>query len=372
MQLTLCWPGVHKALASQPVRPLHLPPAQVSPPVQPLASSQATALFFCVQPDNGLQSSSVQGLPSSQTLAIPPLHLPPAHLSFSVHKLPSLHPAALLLNRHELIGSQVSVVQTLLSSQSLALPGVHAEFLQTSLKVQALPSLHSLLLAAWTQPLSLSQLSSVQLLPSAQLGATPPAHCPSLHASTTVHASPSLHAASLFCATQPLSASQLSSVQALPSLQILALLPTHLPVAQMSLSVQMLLSSQTSLLLIAMQPLTASHKSLVQGLPSSQVMALETHWLLTHRSVVQALPSLHWLLSLQTAMLGRQTLRLSPLGIATTVHLKPSWHLSTHIVAQTFPAGRSKHRPLSQSLLLLHAQFDAPGHNPPQFGIALL
>ena len=74
----------------------HLPAAQVSPLVQALPSSQPAVLALCRQPLAGSQLSSVQGLPSLQLCGLPPTQLPFAHMSATVHTLPSSQGAVLL------------------------------------------------------------------------------------------------------------------------------------------------------------------------------------------------------------------------------------------------------------------------------------
>lgn len=52
---------------------LHVPPPQVSPPLQSTPSSQLPEFGVCMQPES-VQRSSVQALPSSQPVAV---QLPP-------------------------------------------------------------------------------------------------------------------------------------------------------------------------------------------------------------------------------------------------------------------------------------------------------
>ncbi len=90
------------------------------------------------------------------------------------------------------------------------------------------------------QPLALSQLLSVQGLPSSQPGPAPPVHLAPLHPSPAVQASPSSQALVLLMWVQPWTTWQPSLVQALSSSQDLATPGTQLPVLQMSPSVQTL------------------------------------------------------------------------------------------------------------------------------------
>src|SRR5947199_4267911 len=106
-------------------------------------------------------------------------------------------------------------------------PPVQAPPLQVSLVVQALPSLQGSVLLPWRQPVVGSQLSSVQRLLSLQLSAGPPAQLPSLQVSLVVQALPSVQGAVLFVCTQPVDGLQVSSVQTLPSSQLGGAPPTQ-------------------------------------------------------------------------------------------------------------------------------------------------
>jgi hypothetical protein len=68
----------------------------------------------------------------------------------------------------------------------------------TSGAVQVLPSLHGAVLFVLMQPTAGLQVSSVQPLPSLQLGGAPPTHVPPAQVSLVVHAFPSLQGAVLF------------------------------------------------------------------------------------------------------------------------------------------------------------------------------
>jgi hypothetical protein len=158
--------------------------------VQALPSLQGAVLFVYTQPEVGLQVSSVQALWSSQPIVVPP-QAPPEHTSLEVHALPSLQGTLLF-----------TWVQP---------PPEH-----TSL-VQPLPSsVQGALLFVCTQPEAGSQASSVQALPSSQLGAAPPTQFPPEHVSFVVQALPSLHGAVLFGCVQP-PPEHTSLVQPLPS-----------------------------------------------------------------------------------------------------------------------------------------------------------
>src|SRR5439155_1449397 len=135
---------------------------------------------------------------------------------------------------------------------------------------QLFPSEQGAALLVWTQPVAELQVSSVHTFPSSQLSAGPPAHTPPLHASFVVHALPSSQGAVLFVWTQPVAGLQLSSVQALPSSQLGARPPTHTPPPHASLMVQAFPSSHGAVLFVWTHPVVGLQLSSVQGLPSLQ------------------------------------------------------------------------------------------------------
>jgi hypothetical protein len=139
------------------------------------------------------QLSVVQGLLSSQDLALPAWQAPYKQTSPVVQALPSSQLALLLvLVQLPVVVSQPSVVQGLLSLQTLALPGWQLPPKQLSLVVQALPSLQlTALLVVRQLPVAWSQLSVVQRLPSSQVVAGPPLQLPLWQTSPLVHALPS-------------------------------------------------------------------------------------------------------------------------------------------------------------------------------------
>src|SRR6266849_3536473 len=231
-------PSLHGAgllllqLAAGP--PTHAPAAQVSLVVQAFPSLHGAVLLVCTQPVAGTQLSSVQTLPSSQLGAGPPTQVPPLHASLVVQAFPSLHGLVLLVCTQPVCVLQVSGVQTLPSSQLDAGPPTHVPLAQVSLVVQAFPSLHGLVLLICVHPLAGLQASFVQTFPSSQLGAGPPTQVPPLQVSLVVQAFPSLQGLVLLVCTQPVAGLQLSSVQTLPSSQLGAGPPTHAPPAQVS------------------------------------------------------------------------------------------------------------------------------------------
>jgi hypothetical protein len=138
-------------------------------------------------PLDALQTSKVQGLPSSQPL-IWPLQLPAKHTSPVVHALPSLHSLPRIgALRQPFSATQTSLVQGFLSSHVTATP-LHQLPAQLSWAVQASPSSQgSPTLALFLHPPDV-QTSSVHGLPSEQLRSSwqgqitaPPKHSPLAH-----------------------------------------------------------------------------------------------------------------------------------------------------------------------------------------------
>ena len=138
----------------------------VSPIVHALPSSHGRPVLVCWQVPVASQLSVVQLLASSQFLTVL-LQVPVVQAS-TVHALPSLQFLA-MWPHVALIGSQTSSVQALLSSQFLPVP-LHAPLVHASLAVQASLSLQlvPLVTAVKVQPLTGSQASVVQALPSSQ------------------------------------------------------------------------------------------------------------------------------------------------------------------------------------------------------------
>jgi peptidoglycan hydrolase-like protein with peptidoglycan-binding domain len=99
---------------------------------------------------------------------------------------------------HPVAGLQLSIVQTLPSSQFGGGPPLQFPPPQTSPVVQAFPSLHGLVLLVWTQPVAGLQESSVQGLLSLQSGAGPPLQVPPPQTSPVVQAFPSSQGLVLF------------------------------------------------------------------------------------------------------------------------------------------------------------------------------
>jgi hypothetical protein len=136
--------------------PLHDPPWHVSVAVHELLSLHEVPSAFGVRPQLpllGLQLPSLQALPA-QLLAVPARHTPPEHASFCVQGSPSSQGKALFWFRQPRVASQLSVVQGLPSSQLGALPPLHPPALQVSPTVHALLSSHAWpwLIGVATQP----------------------------------------------------------------------------------------------------------------------------------------------------------------------------------------------------------------------------
>src|SRR6266849_2885098 len=352
-------PSLHGAgllllqLAAGP--PTHAPAAQVSLVVQAFPSLQGPVLLVCTQPVAGTQLSSVQTLPSSQLGAGPPTQVPPLHASLVVQAFPSLHGLVLLVCTQPVSGLQASVVQTLPSSQLGAGPPTQVPPLQVSLVVQAFPSLQGLVLLVCTQPVAGLQLSSVQTLPSSQLGAGPPTHAPPAQVSLVVQAFPSLQGLVLLTCVHPLAGLQPSVVQTFPSSQLGAGPPTHAPAAQVSLVVQAFPSLQGAVLLMCTQPVAGLHESSVLSFLSLQLGAgPPTHVPPAQVSfVVQAFPSsqeavllvcVHPLAGSHASSV--QTLLSLQLGAGPPTHVPPE-HVS--LVVQAFPS-------LQEAVLLVCTQ----------------
>ena len=123
---------------------------------------------------------------SSQEVAAPGRHAPFRHASPLVQPLPSLQGATLCVNKQPFLLSHLSSVHGLPSLHASAAPGTHAPSLHASWLVHTSPSLHGAVLFALVQPVMGSQLSVVHGLPSSQLLGTSAVHRPSAHVSCLV------------------------------------------------------------------------------------------------------------------------------------------------------------------------------------------
>ena len=90
--------------------------------MQALLSSQAAVLFVKTQPVAGLQVSVVHTLLSLHVMAPPEWQVPPPQVSPVVHAFPSSQAFVLLMKAQPDAGLHVSVVQALLSLQTIAAP----------------------------------------------------------------------------------------------------------------------------------------------------------------------------------------------------------------------------------------------------------
>ncbi len=171
--------------------PTQAPAEQRSVVVQASPSAQASVLFVCTQPSESSQLSVVHTLSSSQSGATPPAHDLLLHVSAVVQALASSQGRVLAALTQPCVGSQLSVVHRLLSSQSGATPPWQTPLEQVSLSVHALPSSHATVLFVWAHPDVGSQLSVVHTSLSLQLSAGPPVQMLSRQASAVVQASES-------------------------------------------------------------------------------------------------------------------------------------------------------------------------------------
>src|SRR5439155_1620026 len=243
----------------------------------------------------GLHESSVQTLLSLQFSGGPPRHAPPAHVSAVVHASPSSHGEVLFVWTHPVAGLHESSVQTLPSLQFGGAPPRQVPPAHVSAVVHASPSSHGVVLSVCTRPVAGLHASSVQTLPSLQLGGGPPRHAPPAHVSAVVHAFPSSQGEVLFVWTQPVAGLHGSSVRTLWSLRFGGAPPRHAPLAQVSAVVHAFPSSQGEVLFVWTHPVAGLHESSVQTLPSLQFGGAPPRQVPpTHVSaVVQSFPSSH-------------------------------------------------------------------------------
>src|SRR5437870_2438104 len=216
---------------------VQIPDRHVSAPLHTLPSLHEVPLAsaVCRHPLTGSQVSVVHGLLSLQLSPVPARQMPAWQVSAPLHTLPSLHevPFASAACWHPASGSQVSALHGLLSLQSRAVPATHTPAWQVSTPLHASPSLHDVPFgsAVCRHPATGSQVSVVQGLLSLQLRPPPPVHTPAWHVSAPLHASPSPHDVPFGGAVcrQPASGSQASVVQGLLSLQLRAAPAVQIP-----------------------------------------------------------------------------------------------------------------------------------------------
>ena len=252
------------------VEPIHSPAAQASSVVQALSSSHSPDFGTSTHPIPLSQLASLHWESPSQVTGKPPRQAPPTQISPSVQGSPSLHAPLLGVNVQPVVLSHSSSVQGLSSSQTRSSPGVHAPPVQRSPSVQRLPSSHGCSAGTETHPVSDAQVSVVQGFPSLQSTSSPPRQRPPEHRSLLVQASPSSQRPWRGTFWGPRTGSQLSVVQGFPS-STTTREPTQFPLWHESDSVHASPSLQLPGEGIAPQsPVSLLHTSKVQGLPSSQ------------------------------------------------------------------------------------------------------
>jgi hypothetical protein len=284
--------------------PAQLPALHLSPVVQRSPSLHDTLVGEWTHPEDGLQLSSVQMLPSSQLRGVLWQLCEPVQCSFSVQRSVSTQSVSLLQQPpmdecwQPVDGAQESAVQGLWSSQSGAVPGRQTPELQRSRPLQRLPSpqLVPSSSGVFTHPTVETQLSCVQGLLSPQFRGSL-VQLPATQRSFTVQASPSTQSLSetqqpaTAACVHPLPESQASTVHGLPSSQSGAVPWVQVPDWQVSRPLQGSRSPQVCPLGtgVKVHPVAASQPSVVHGLPSSHVSGSLTHPWDTQRSLtVQA------------------------------------------------------------------------------------
>jgi hypothetical protein len=211
--------------------------------------------------------------------------------------------------------------------------------------------------ASFTQPVAGSHESTVHAFPSSQATGEPGWQEPSEQVSPVVQALLSEQEFELSAVnTHPLTGSHVSSVQALPSAQAMGV-PMHAPFAQASV-VHALLSEQEFVSSgVNTHPLAGSHVSSVQTLLSSQLGAGPP----AQSPATQASAVVH-------ALLSEQEFELS----AVNTHPPAGSHVSS---VQAFPSSQAigvfTHAPFAQASVvhaLLSEQSGAgpPTHIPPE------
>lgn len=227
------------------------PPAQPSPTVQALLSSQVPSLATNEHPVAPKQASTVHGLPSTHVRAAPGTQMPCWQVSLTVQLSPSLHVPAHGVKLQPLAAVHPSSVQGKPSLHVLGLPPLHEPLAQVSPSVQALASSQLPEMATCEHPLPALQVSVEHGLPSSQLIAEPLLHVPEAQRSPLVHTLPSLQALPVCAAcAQPLVGLQVSRVQANPSSQSCAPPPVHWPLLQTSATVHASPSSHAATVIL--------------------------------------------------------------------------------------------------------------------------
>jgi hypothetical protein len=177
---------------------VHVPWLQTSLAVHESPSSHGAVLKGCVHSAvAGLHRSVVQTLSSSQLIAAPGWHVPPPHVSPTVHALPSSQAAVLEGCWQPSVALQTSSVHPLSSLQSRGAPGIQDPPKQLSESVQTFPSLQALplgLTGLEQTPVPVLQTpGSWHVSLAVQTTGLAPLQVPDWQVSVCVHALPSLH-----------------------------------------------------------------------------------------------------------------------------------------------------------------------------------
>ena len=262
----------------------HSPLWQVSLPLQMLPSLHEVPLMSgtFAQPVAGSQVSVVQGLESLQTGGAPSVHTPLWQVSLPLQRSPSGQSVPFNTGgfSQPKTGSQESLVHTLASSQSSGVPSTQTAVWHSSTPLQTLPSPQAVPSGRiGFEHTPAEQTSTVQRLPSTQSAATWQGRQPGMKVWL-----------------QPVTGSQVSTLQPLSSSQLIAVPAVQTPLRQLSLPLHTLPSRQpvpfsTGVLL---HPNMALQTSVVHTLLSSQlsgVPALHTPlWQVSLPSQTSPLP----------------------------------------------------------------------------------
>ena len=323
---------------------VHTPVWQVSLPLQTLPSLHDVpfATGVVVQPKIASQPSAVQTLLSLQLRAVPAVQVPFWHVSVPLQTLASAHvvPFSTGALAHPKVGSQLSVVQRLPSSQLSAVPAAQRPAWQVSLPLQMVPSAQEVPLGrgAFEHPRTGPQVSMVHTLPSSHERAVPGVQTPLWHVSVPLQTSASTHGVPFTSGVceHPLIGLQVSVVQVLLSLQLSAGPVAQTPLWQVSAPLHTLPSAHGVPLRsgVLEQPVTALQVSVVHTLPSLQLSATPG----AQRPLWQVSTPLHAFPSLQDDPFTRAVLEQPVAGLqVSAVQMLLSLQLS---------GGPGRHRPL--------------------------
>jgi hypothetical protein len=262
-----------------------VPAWQVSAPLHTVLSGQAvplaTATFW--HPVVGLQLSVVHTLLSLQLSGVPAVQVPPWHTSAPLHTVLSAHdvPFSTAVAVQPKLGEQPSVVHTLPSLQTSAVPVVHVPFWQVSAPLQRLPSGHAVpfATAVFAHPEAGLHESPVHTFPSLQLSAVPAVQVPFWQVSAPLQRLPSGQEVPLATGVtvHPVAGLHPSVVHTFPSLHVSGVPEVHAPAWQVSVPLQRLPSAHAvPFATVAFEHWPALQVSVVQGFPSLQ-SAFTTH-----------------------------------------------------------------------------------------------